>query len=205
MASWSMQEAKEGADPAKALEVYRLLRREVLPPDEDCETCPNAYQVVKEVFPDYPRDSRRVGDRIFVSDTSTIRGKTYQYKVVSYMGDGTPSGDSNRFRLEKVQYPTAPRLSATSTPTSIIVSWKEGPVDGRTGVKGYNLYRWKSGDPPAVVPLNGTPLKETGYEDFRLERRVSYVYTLRSVVESDGIQVESAPSNEALGSLSEPD
>jgi predicted small lipoprotein YifL len=204
-ASWSIRDIKKGADPSKTLEAFRLMRREVLPPDEDCETCPNAYQVVKEVFLDYPQDARRMGDQIFVSDSSAINGKTYQYKVVSYMRDGTPSNDSNKFRVEKVAPPPPVRLYADPSPTSIVLSWKDTQAPERANLKGYNLYRWRTNESPAVVPLNGTLLQTTEYEDFRLERGIGYTYCVRSVAESDGIPVESPSSNEVRAALSEPD
>jgi pentatricopeptide repeat protein len=204
-ASWSIHDIKKEGDPSKALEAFRLMRREVLPPDEDCESCPNAYQVVKEVFLDYPQDARRIGDQIFVSDSSVINGKTYQYKVVSYMRDGTPSNDSNKFRIEKVVPPPSVQLSADPSPTSIILSWKDISVSGMTKVTGYNLYRWRTNESPAVVPLNGTPLQTTVYEDFRLERGVGYTYCVRSLADAGGTPVEGPASNEVRASLSEPD
>ena len=49
-------------------------------PDEDCESCPNAYRLVKNVDLEYLRDVRQVGGRLFFGDTDLISGTTYQYR-----------------------------------------------------------------------------------------------------------------------------
>jgi predicted small lipoprotein YifL len=205
LVSWSIPDKDGGGRPVRDVSYFRLFKREVLPPDEDCEACTDAYRVFKEVYLDYLRDARRVGNRLFISDAAVTTGVTYQYKVTSYLKDGTPSPDSNRFRLKKIAPFPAPFLKAISTPTSIVLHWEEKEMTGDAKARGYNIYRWRANDPPAIVPLNDTPIQASDFEDFRLERGVSYVYALRGVAEADGRQVESAFSNEVKGALTEPD
>ncbi|MGA2151250.1 MAG: lipoprotein, partial [Geobacteraceae bacterium] len=65
---WSQPAEGEGKRPIKDLAGFHLFKREVLPPDEDCESCPNAYKSLKIVDLDYLQDVRRVGGRLFLSD-----------------------------------------------------------------------------------------------------------------------------------------
>ena len=205
LVSWSIPDRDEGGRELRNLAGFRLFRREVLPPDQDCEACSDAYRVVKDIDLEYLRDARRSGDRIFTSETGVMDGTTYQYKVVSYLKDGTPSRESNRFRLTKIHPLPGPRLRALSTPTSIALHWDPAALPPKFKTMGYNIYRWRANESPAAVPQNDSPLKTTDYEDLRLERGVTYLYCLRSVVDADGISVESVCSNEASGALKEPE
>jgi predicted small lipoprotein YifL len=203
--SWSIPERSEGGTPAGELAHFRLFKREVLPPEEDCESCADAYQVLNDVDLDYLRNARRSGKRLFLSDTAVVSGRTYQYKVVSKMKDGASSGDSNKSRLTKVVPLPAPSLKLFSTPTSILLHWEGTALPANGSTTGYNIYRWRADGLPAISPLNDVPLSTPYYEDFRLDRGVTYIYNVRSVVESGGSILEGMPSNEERGALAEPD
>jgi predicted small lipoprotein YifL len=203
--SWSMPEKDDGGRAARDLAFFRLFKREVLPPEEDCEACANAYQVLDDVDLEYLRNARRSGDRLFVSDAAVVAGKTYQYKVVSYMKDGAPSRDSNKSRLTKFVPLPAPRLKVISTPTSILLHWEGTALSEQGKALGYNIYRRRADGLPSFVPLNEALLSGTDYEDLRLDRGVTYTYSVRTAVESNGAVLESIPSNEEQGTLAEPD
>jgi hypothetical protein len=203
--SWSIPAHSEGGTPAGELAFFRIFKREVLPPAEDCEACADAYQLLSDVDLEYLRNARRSGKLLFLSDAAVVSGKTYQYKVLSYMKDGVPSSDSNKTRLTKVITLPAPRLKIVSTPTSILLHWEETalPANGRD--TSYNIYRRRADGLPAISPLNEVPLSGSEYEDFRLDRGVTYIYNVRSAVESGGSILEGMPSNEERGTLTEPD
>ena len=203
--SWSIPDRGEAGEASKGLAGFLLLRREVLPPDQDCEVCPNAYQVVKEVDLDYLRDTRRSGDRLVTSDTGVITGRTYQYKVEPFLKDGTPGQDSNKSRLMKNAPVQGPTLKAVPTPTSILLHWENVPFPAGIKARGVNIYRWRTDEPPESTPLNNTPLLTSDYEDLRLERGVTYHYCVRSVADADGILFESVSSNQVSGAMTEPD
>jgi predicted small lipoprotein YifL len=203
--SWSIPERSEGGTPAGELAFFRLFKREVLPPEEDCEACLDAYRVLGDVDLEYMRNVRRSGDRLFLSDAAVAAGKTYQYKVVSYTKDGAPSHDSNKSRLTKSAPLPAPRLKAISTPTSILLHWEVSALPAHGKAVGYNIYRRRADGLPSIAPLNDIPLPGAEYEDLRLDRGVTYFYTVRNVVESDGSILESLSSNEEQGTLTEPD
>lgn len=203
--SWSPPAQEEGGRALKDLSGFRLFKREVLPPDEDCETCANAYRLLKTVDLEYLQGVRRVGNRLFLSDTDVITRTTYQYKIVSFRKDGTSSHDSNKARFKMVVPPTPPRLTALFSVTGILLHWDGGSslADGR--ILGCNIYRWRADALPAVVPLNDALVSEHDYEDLRLERGVTYIYALRTVAEVEGEMVESEFSNEIKGKLAEPE
>ncbi len=203
--SWSVPTQEERGRALKDLAGFRLFKREVLPPDEDCESCPNAYRLLKSVDMDYLQDVRLSGGRLFLKDTDVITGTTFQYKVVSFRKDGTPSRDSNKARLKKVAPPAPPRLTAHFSATGVLLHWKEGAAPANGKLLGCNVYRWRADALPALVPVNDAPAPGPDYEDLGLERGRTYVYALRTVAEVEGSMVESELSNEVKGTLVEPE
>jgi hypothetical protein len=203
--SWSLPPKPGGGGAHRELAGFRLFKREVLPPDQDCEACADAYRLAKSVDLDYLQDVRRSGDRLLTSDSDIALGTTYQYKVVAVNKDGTVSPDSNRARRRMVTPPAAPRLQAKFTPTEVLLSWEESAPPANGKLVGYNIFRWRKGAPAALAPLNSTPDLKAGFEDTKVEPRVAYVYVVRTVAAVDGETAESEPSNEVEGVLSEPD
>jgi predicted small lipoprotein YifL len=201
--SWSLPTQDERGRALKDLAGFRLFKREVLPPDEDCESCPNAYRLLKIVDLEYLQDVRLVGGRLFFRDTDVITGTTCQYKVISFHKDGTSSRDSNKARLKKVAPLAPPRLTAQFSATGVLLHWVGGSAPANGKVLGFNVYRWRADALPALVPLNDSPVKLPDYEDLGLERGKTYIYALRAVAEVEGGMVESELSNEVKGSLAE--
>lgn len=198
--SWAAPANDAGGRPLKDLAGFRLYRREVLPPNEDCEECPTAYRLVKTVDLEYLQDVRLYGNRYVFTDGGLENGKTYQYKVIAFQKDGSEGAASNRARRKKVAAPPAPRLAATSTPAGVVLQW-EIPQGPGADFVGYTLYRRRGDDFGTLVLLTPTPVKESRFEDQRLERGTTYVYTVREVVEVDGQLVEGEVSNEVRASL----
>ncbi|AJE02221.1 LPS translocon maturation chaperone LptM [Geobacter pickeringii] len=201
--SWSAPARDAGGRPLKDLAGFRLYRREVLPPGEDCEECPTAYRLVRVVDLDYLQDVKVYGNRYFFADAAVTNGTTYQYKVIAYRRDGSESAASNRARRRKVGAPSAPRLTASSTPTGVLLQWAPARTPGADFV-GYDLYRRRGDDFGTLVLLTPTPVKEERFEDQGVEHGAAYVYTVREVVGADGQLVEGAASNEARGSRTAP-
>lgn len=90
---WSSPGKEESGKPLKNLGGFRIFKREVLPPDEDCEECPTAYRLLRTIDPEYLQDVYRSGSRYCFTDSDLVEGKTYQYKVVSLEKDGAASRD----------------------------------------------------------------------------------------------------------------
>lgn len=205
MVSWSRPGREEGGGALKDLAGFRLYRRELLPPGEDCEECPNAYRLVASVDLEYPQGVLVRGERFFFLDDEPAAGKGYRYKVVSYKRDGTLSRDSNRSGRKKVAPPRPPVVKALPSPSGVVLDWQapQTPANGR--IEGYNVYRKRGDEGVYLTPLNGAPLRETTFEDTRLERGVRYDYAVRTVVVVARETVESELSGEVSGELAEPE
>jgi predicted small lipoprotein YifL len=203
--SWSLPTQEERGRALKDLAGFRLFKREVLPPEEDCESCPNAYRLLKSLDMEYLQDVRLSGGRMFLRDIDVISGTTCQYKVVSLRKDGTSSRDSNKARLKKVAPPAPPRLTAHFSATGVLLHWEGGAAPANGKLLGCNVYRWRADALPALVPTNDSPVPGPDYEDLGLERGKTYIYALRTVAEVEGGMVESELSNEVKGTLVEPE
>ncbi|HEY6872370.1 MAG TPA: lipoprotein [Geobacteraceae bacterium] len=202
---WGRPAREAGGRPLKDLAGFRLFRREVLPPGEDCEECPTAYRLVASVDLEYPQGVTIQGDRVVFVDSDPEQGKRYRYKVVAVKRDGTPSRDSNRADRKKMAPPLPPVVKALSDPSGIGLAWQPVPAPATGRIEGYNVYRKRAGEGGYLSPLNGAPLKETVLEDTALERGVHYLYVVRTVAAVEGETVESDPSGEVEGALTEPE
>jgi predicted small lipoprotein YifL len=203
--SWSRPAREEGGGPLRDLAGFRLFKREVLPPAEDCEECPTAYRLLKAVDLDYLQEVRRSGDLFLFSDAELRQGKTYQYKAVSLNKDGTMSRASNKARRKKVEPPLPPVLQTNSTPTGVLLEFVAIPYPEGSVIMGYNIYRRRQGEPVPRRPLNAAPVSANTYEDLHPERGMVYNYAVRTVALVDGESVESISSNEMAGALTDPD
>ena len=203
--SWSPPSREEGGRVLKGLAGFRLFKREVLPPGEDCEACPDAYRLLKEIDLEYPEEVRTFAGSLFYSDAAVQTGSTYQYKIVSFRKDGTFSRDSARARRKKVVPPAVPRLQAVFSVIGVLLNWTEAVSPANGKIIGYNVYRRRVDALPALVPLNAAPVAGLDLEDHRLERGVTYGYAVRAVAEVEVETVESEPSNEVVGTVAEPE
>lgn len=202
--SWPAPARDEGGRPLEGLAGFRVYRRPVLPPAQDCEECPAAYTLIGTVDLDYLQDVRFFNNRYVLADRDVTNGTTYQYKVISFKKDGAESGASNRARRTKVAAPPAPRLAATASATGVLLQWEIPPVTAGTAAGAY-VYRRRGDDVSTLLLLTPTPISGRQYEDLRMERDATYVYAVRTVVEVDGQFVEGAISNEVRAKLAEPE
>lgn len=191
----------DAGGPLKNLAGFRVLKREVLPPDVDCEECAGAYGLLMTVDMEYPVNARRFGNLYCLDDTDLQYGKTYQYKSVSFEADGTSSRDSNKVREKFLPPPGAPELRAVSTPAGMTLEWAESPKPEKGKLVGYNIYRSESPKGMPVFPVNSNPVRGLKYNDKSTEFGVTYYYTVRSLADIEGEQVESGPSNKVSGKL----
>lgn len=202
--SWSAPTREVGGRPLKGLAGFRLLRREVLPPGDDCEACEDAYRLIEMVDLEYMRQTGRFGDRFFYHDAGLRRGTTYQYKVVAFRKDGTSGRDSDKLRRHLVSPPPPPEPVALSTSAGTIIEWSAVAAEKGT-VVGYNIYRWRGGEPIPPVPLNEQPIPAPRFEDLRVEPGTVYFYVVRSVARVDGELAESDLSVPLAGTLVPPE
>ncbi|MDD3295199.1 MAG: lipoprotein [Geobacteraceae bacterium] len=199
---WSGPGKQEWGGPLDGLAGFRVFRRIVLPPDQDCEGCPSAYRIVKTVDPEYLQDVRRSGSLYCFFDRDLTGGTTYQYKAVSLQKDGAISRDSNRARKRFSSPPMPPQLALEPAPEGVTLRWQPGPLPTGAVLEGFSVYRKRA---EGMMPLNPVVLvlpDADGFSDFRMEHGVKYLYAVRSVVRVDGELVESELSNEVEGRFS---
>ena len=199
---WSGPGKQEWGGPLNGLAGFRVFRREVLPPDEDCEECPTAYRPVKTVDPDYLQDVRRSGSLFCFPDGDLTDGTTYQYKAVSFQKDGAASRDSNKARRKKTPPPAPPVLTAVSIPDSVALQWKPGTLPPGGALEGFSVYRKQVGEIMPQTPIAQVPADAARFADPHMEHGVTYLYGVRSVAKIDGEKVESDLSNEVEGKFS---
>lgn len=199
---WSGPGKQEWGGPLDSLAGFRVFRRIVLPPSEDCEECPTAYRTVKTVDPEYLQDVRRSGSRFCFFDGDLSDGTTYQYKAISFQKDGAVSHDSNKARGKKASPPAPPQLTAVSTPDGVTLQWKPVMVPPGGELEGYAVYRKQAEEVMPLTPLALIPADAARFADPHMEYGMRYLYGVRSVVRIDGERVESDLSNEVEGRFS---
>jgi hypothetical protein len=192
--SWSAPGKDVAGRTLRDLAGFELFRRLVLPPAEDCEDCPTAYQQMVRVDLSYLQGVRRTGNLFLYDDSDLTSGKIYQYKVRSFSKEGAQSSDSNRARHAVLAAPAPPVLEAISSPAGVVLAYlAPAPKEGK--LLGYNIYRTKKGGVMPPAPLNPAPLAATTYEDKLQLLGVPYDYQVTTVAVVDGETVESPPSN----------
>jgi predicted small lipoprotein YifL len=199
---WSRPGKEEWGGPLENLAGFRVLRRDVLPLDQDCEECPNAYRQVKLVDPEYLGDVLQFGSRYCLFDSELLNGKTYQYKVVSFQQDGATSKSSNKVRRSKVVPPAPPAISAQQTPDGVTLQWKPPALPPNVALEGFSIYRKQANGVMPLSPFAIVKSDATTFADPHMEHGVLYFYAVRTLVKIGSDLVESDLSNEAEGKFS---
>lgn len=196
---WSAPRKEVWGGPLQDLAGFQVYRRVVLPAGEDCETCPTAYRLIKTVDPEYLQDVRRSGGLYCFYDDELEIDTLYQYKLLTLDRDGTTSRDSNKVRRTRLMPPRAPELAVQATTSGIALLWQKPAHAADTALEGYAIYRTREGEPHSLVPLVKLPADRTRFEDQGMEYGVTYTYSVRTIAQRAGEQVESVPSNEVTG------
>ncbi|MRR57663.1 MAG: fibronectin type III domain-containing protein [Deltaproteobacteria bacterium] len=199
---WSRPGKEEWGGPLENLAGFRVFRHDVLPPEQDCEECPNAYREVKLVDPEYLQDVLRSGSRYCFFDNDLLNGKTYQYKVISFEQDGATSKSSNKVRRSKALPPAPPEISAQQTPDGVTLQWKSPALPPDIALEGFTIYRKQANDLMPLSPFATVKSDTTTFADPQMEHGVLYVYAVRTLAKSGPDLVESDLSNEVKGKFS---
>jgi predicted small lipoprotein YifL len=199
---WSRPGKEEWGGTLEDLAGFRVLRRDVLPPDQDCEECPNAYRQVKLIDPEYLGDVLQFGSRYCLFDSELLNGKAYQYKVVSFEKDGATSKSSNKVRRSKVLPPAPPEVSAQQTPDGVTLQWKLPALPPDVALEGFSIYRKQASGVMPLSPFAIVKSDATTFADPHMEHGVLYFYAVRTLAKSGPDLVESDLSNEVEGKFS---
>lgn len=199
---WSRPGKEEWGGSLESLAGFRLFRRDVLPPDQDCEECPNAYRQVKLIDPEYLQDVLQIGTGYCLFDSELLDKKTYQYKVISFEKDGATSKDSNKARRTKLVPPAAPVVSATKTVDSSILQWQTPTLPPDESLEGFSIYRRQANEVMPLYPVATVKADTTTFADPHMEHGVVYYYAVRTIAKIGPDLVESDLSNVVEGKFS---
>ena len=177
---------------------FRLYRREVRSPDDECPTCGAEDLLIRTVDLEYLQDTVRVGNLFVTIDGEVKLGKSYQYQVTAFEKSGAENRDSGRVKRKKVPPPPAPSVRLGEVPAGMMLEWGAVQVDTGT-LAGYNVYRLRPAERYAFRPVTLKPVAENRYEDLRMEAETVYRYQVRAVALVDGESVESDPSPQVEG------
>jgi predicted small lipoprotein YifL len=196
--SWLAPQQDLQSPGPSALAGFRLYRREVRSPNDECPTCGADDLLVRTVDLEYLQDVVRVGNLFVVVDGDLKLGKSYQYQVTAFEKSGAENRDSGRVKRKRVQPPPATTVRLKEVPAGIMLEWAPVPVESGILV-GYNMYRLRPAERFAIRPFNPKPIVENRFEDMRVEAGILYRYQVRTVALVDGETVESDPSPQVEG------
>lgn len=184
---------------------FRIYRREVLPPDQDCEECTGAYALVRTLDLEMPNGVAYDGKGFIMTDADVLAGKTYQYRLHAMLKDGTVAAASNPSRVVLAALPQPPSLTAEATPVSVILSWEPIPTAAGETPPRYQLYRRQGDTPWTQKPLTAKPLEATRYEDFPPLQGATWHYQVRALITVNGAVAETAASVPATVTMPPPE
>lgn len=165
-----------------------------------CRDC-TGYTLFKTFHSDMPGDTQRFGRQAVMLDGNVQQGREYTYKAVAFTKEGMDGETSAPQHVTMQQPSQPPALKIIPTPTELRLEFAGGVSSGNVLV-GYNLYRKQKGEVWPYLPINAKPLTETVFTDTGLDRRVKYLYMVKSLIRLSTNQiVESLPSNEVEGVL----
>ena len=159
-------------------------------PQRECPECRDTSVLLQSIDLDYLRDVRRVGDRLELWDRGLAPEVGYQYRVVAVNRNGADGRPAVAKRPFFAPPPAPAGLVATGRDQMVQLSWQP-PAAAAKELVGYNLYRRTPDDAFPSLPVNQEPLRPEGFEDYGLQNGTSYDYAVRSVIETDGWQLES--------------
>ena len=146
-----------------------------------------------KIYLDLPAPATRIGNRFYLSDRDLPHNVGYRYRVIPVNASAEAGAEA---RTHRTMLPAPPAPTAFQIKTldrSLRLSWETGTVAAEQGrLLGTNLYRTVGDKPFESQPLNSQPITDGQYHDFGLDNNQTYRYGLRSVIEIDGQQIESA-------------
>lgn len=193
--SWSQPSKEQSGRPLRNLAGFRLLKREVLPAEVDCSSCPDSWQLLSSVELDFPGGIKKIGNYFIYLDKGLKSEAKVEYRVLAFSRNGGISRPVTTESRKKVAPPTPPLLKATGLPTAIRLDFVLPAVDWGAS-NGFNIYRRQPDEQSSPFPINPVPVTSTEWEDKLLQYGKKYIYSATTITTRNGQQVESAPSEE---------
>jgi predicted small lipoprotein YifL len=195
--SWTAPTREESGRPLKGGVRFRIYRREVLLPGQDCTACPDVWKLLGEIDSTGARGLERSGSRFTYSDHELVPDKTYQYRIQVV----DPSGGLSRAILlpprQRLTPPFPPVLQAAPGSAGVHLEFVAPTLPERETGVGYLLFRQHGATVP-VQQLTTNPVTAVTYDDRDVQLGETYRYTARTLATIAGQAVESADSNEAV-------
>lgn len=194
--SWSAPAREESGRPLKGGLRFRLQRREVLPPGQDCSACPEVWKLLAEIDPAVPGTVERRGGLYTYTDRELRPETTYQYRIQAVTASGGVSRALGPAPRQRVAPPLAPVLQAVPGGTGVRLEFVAATLPSRETKVGYLLFR-REGEQP-LRQLTPTTIAGVTYDDHDVRPGRTYRYLARTVATIGGQTVESSDSNEAV-------
>ncbi len=189
---WSIPERNQNGSSLTDLQGFAVGRMRYRPA-EDCPDCRKDFVPLRQVDLDYLQGIRRSGERLFLWDDEPQPGFAYIYQVVPVTVSGRAGLPAEAQRLY-VPPPAPPQqLHGSGHDRMVRLDW-QAPAEVAGEIAGYFVYRWQPDTVAPLQPLNDRPLTDTFYEDYALENGRTYLYSVATVTETEGFQVQSRPS-----------
>jgi predicted small lipoprotein YifL len=183
--SWLAPEQELPGTGSSPLAGFRLYRRELHSPADECLTCGVEDLLIRSVELEYLQDVVRVGNLFVAVDGDVQVGKSYLYQVTAFEKGGVENRDSGRVKRKKVQPPPPPAVTIGEVPAGVLLEWPAVKITAGT-IMGYNLYRLRPAETSVFRPFTPVPVTENRYEDLRMEPGTLYRYVLRTVASVEG-------------------
>lgn len=195
--SWNLSEVNQDGGPAEDLVSYRI-QRYIYPAEESCPTCREPDERVATIDLVFPEPAQRIGKRFYWRDTEVEEDYGYRYAIIP-VTLGRDTGERAYVHQILQTAPPAPtNLQAEAGDSQVQLSWQEPELPQGMALLGYNLYRRMNRNLFPLVPLNNKPLEDTELLDRGLNNGRAYEYRVSTLVESNGVVLESLGSPGAL-------
>lgn len=170
----------------------------------ECPTCTEDYVLYRKLYlePETTDPNvQRFGNLLVMLDGEVRAGDEYRYQVRQFSKDGVEGALSEPVTVHVTSPLPPPALTALPEIMEILLRF-EAPEPAVGSPVGYNVYRAPKGKPLPWRPINGEPVAAKAYLDSGMDRTLTYVYVVRTVVKlPSGELLESEPSNQVEAQL----
>ena len=198
---WSIPKKDTDGQELAGLSGFRVWRREALPADDECPTCPKKFNSIADIdFLNLPAEQKKQRVLTFWDDDDKKEVR-YVYAVTSYTAQGRESKKSNHVSVRWISPPPSPAcLNAHPGDRNVGLSWDcDKPTTGAersAPSSGFNVYRRSGSEAYPITPINVEPVRESGYQDLGVSNGETYFYVVRALHQSDDVLIEGGNSPE---------
>ena len=194
---WSVPKKDTDGMEVAGLSGFRVWRREVLPSDDECPTCPKKFDSIADIdFLSLPAAQKKQRVLTFWDDEDK-KDVRYGYAVTSYTVQGRESDKSNSVTITWMNPPSAPGcVKGHPGDRTVALTWNcdESAAPSHE----FNVYRRSGSEAYPINPINAEPIRASEYRDLAVSNGETYRYVVRALQKSDDILIEGKSSSEAM-------